>query len=220
MAKNLKRSELARVLDMSNASITMAVNNGTLIPNDDKTIDIDKPVNKIWIDRQIAKGRTFDMNRLFKSEKKQPAQKKQPKSIKKQPEKEENQTEDDKSIAELREIELKIKKANLLKLQKSNQLSELEINKREGKLIPFDAAKTLTIFTIESLTKGYEQEVDTITDLMLSRFTSDRTEFTEVKKDIFEKYKEIKSNVIKKLLDDLDTVIKEYIEIRARGEKM
>lgn len=219
MAKNLKRAELARVLDVSNASITMAVNNGTLIPNDDKTIDIDKPVNKVWIDRQIAKGRTFDMNRLFKSEKKQHTPKKQPKTKKKQPEKEETQTEDDKSIAELREIELKIKKANLLKLQKSNQLSELEINKREGKLIPFDAVKTFFLFTVETFIKTYSQESKSLTNIMVNRFGGGKKELIEVQKDLQAKLESIKSNTVKEIEKGIENIIDEYSEVRGRGER-
>lgn len=219
MAKNLKRSELARVLDISNASVTMAVNNGTLIPNDDKTIDIDKSVNKIWIDRQIAKGRTFDMNRIFKSEKKQPAPKKQPKTEKKHPEKQETQTDNDKSIAELREIELKIKKANLLKLQTSNQLSELEINKREGRLIPFDAVKTFFLFTIETFIKTYSQESKSLANIMVNRFGGGKKELIEVQKDLQFKLESIKSNTVKEIEKGIENIIDEYSEVRGRGER-
>lgn len=61
----LKPVELAKALDIGNANVSMAVKNGTLSCAEDKSIDLSKPMNRAWVDKMLAKGKTFDLNRAY-----------------------------------------------------------------------------------------------------------------------------------------------------------
>lgn len=218
MEKNLKRSQLAKALGITNASISMAVNNGMLVSNDDKTIDIEKNVNKIWIEKQIAKGKTFDINRIFNSEKVNSNNENdiEP-SI--DTEKRNIASKKNKSLDELRDIELRIKKENLLKLQKTNRLNELEIEKKEGRLVPLDTIKSFFLFVIETFTKTYTQESKSLANIMVNRLGGEKKHMIEIQKDLGQKLEQIKEQSVKEVINGLDNIVDEYSEVRSRGER-
>lgn len=80
MLTKFKQSELAKSLEMSNASITMAVKRGLLDLGEDNTIDISELKNKVWLSKMVSHGKTFDINRIYdKKINKEPKQKQIPK---------------------------------------------------------------------------------------------------------------------------------------------
>lgn len=219
MEKNLKRSQLAKALGVTNASISMAIKNGMLVSNDDKTIDIEKNVNKIWIEKQIAKGKTFDINRIFGSEKVSSNNENDIDSPVETEEKKNIASKKNKSLDELRDIELRIKKENLLKLQKTNRLNELEIEKKEGRLVPLDTIKSFFLFVIETFTKTYTQESKSLANIMVNRLGGEKKHLIEIQKDLGQKLEQIKEQSVKEVINGLDNIVDEYSEVRSRGEK-
>jgi|SRR5690554_2754007 len=62
---NLRPVDLAKALDIARASITMAVKGGTLVWDENKNIDLSHPINKAWVHKMQAKGKTIDFNRIY-----------------------------------------------------------------------------------------------------------------------------------------------------------
>lgn len=238
MAKNLKYSELARALGISNASVTMAIKNGTLIKNkNEKTINIDATINKLWIEHQIIKGRTFDINRIYIKKpiikdislKKEVIQKTKTKTkteSKIKNKKKSNTVEELKILEEdgegilvrIRKVELKQKEATLKKTGKDILLAELKIQKQQGQLIPFDAAKSVFLYAIESMRNIYLQETRGVANIFVQITGADHNKFIQLQKDLSEKIEDIQKSVKDELIINLDKIVEEYKEVRGRGE--
>ena len=215
----LKRSQLAKALDISNASITMAIKNGTLLLDaKTKKVDIDNVLNKIWIDKQVIKGNILDLNRIYNKPKTiQPIKKTTKKEL--ESPKKENKENKEITISDLREIELKQKKATLQRTLKAIKLDDLRIQKQEGKLIPFDAVKTVFLFAVETFRTTYLQEVKSLANVFINRLGGEHKDFIEIQKDIGLIVEEIQKETIDNLLTGLDGIVNEYKEVRGRGEK-
>lgn len=228
MVKTLKKSELARALSLNPGVINMAIKRGYMCEDDEGLIEMDHPLNKLWLKRQIEEnGKTLDLNKAFdtsqtklKSIQKRNAKKK-PKtngSTVKTQTPTPPDTEQDKALEELRDIQIKIKEANLKKTLKAIELDEIKIAKQRGQLIPFDAVKSFFLYTVEGVIKQYDQESKSVADVMLSRFGATREEHIETKKELSNKLNEIKIEAIENLLLGLDQIVEEYQEVRGRGE--
>jgi hypothetical protein len=223
MANYLKFSQLAKALGVNNASITMAVKQKTLIATDEKTIDIANPSNRMWIDRQVAKGRTFNMNMIF--EKSQTVIPFREKEIESKPE---NELEPEKKgkpknkedkLDTLRDLEIKQKRATLLRTEKSIKLDDLRIRKQEGLLIPYDEAEFLLIYIVEKIRNTSIQEIDSMTNIYKERFGISHDEYIELKVDL----NEIINGIIKESVDELKVGIENiqqiFMENRERGQR-
>jgi len=212
----LKYSQLAKTLGVSNASISMAIQNGKLIPNEkEKRIDIEMSFNKLWIESQMRSGKSFDLNRIFTKE-----------IVKKEEDKEESlkssyikETTDTTNFDELRNVEFKQKVATLKKTVKSIKLDDLKIKKLEGALIPFDAVEMVFIYSSELFRNTYLQEIDGLANIYIERLGGTHNQFIELKKELTDKVNEIHALVKENLLNGLDGIVDEYKEIRSRGER-
>jgi len=221
--KYLKYAQLANGLGVQQATINVGVGRGHLIActvEGKKMIDITDPTNILWLKKQEDEGKEFDLNAAFKKQATNQPRKTQPpknKELKtKQPQK--DKEPEDPEFAELRDIQLAIKKATLKRTQKAIELDEIKIAKQLGQLIPFDAVKSFFLYVVETFSKSYDQESKTIADLVLSRFGADQEDFIETRKDLSKKISDIKSDVIEQLLKGLDQIVEEYQETRSRGE--
>jgi len=248
MEKSLKYSQLAKALGMGNASVTMAVKNGKLIPEEGKKeINIEHPVNKMWIQNQIVKGKTFDLNRIYqnKNKKSDPGSSgpienfeivveddipvkimdgeifgdgsKKTKASQKKGNQSKNQGVT--TLDELRKLELKKKKADLKSTEKKIILDELKIQKLKGQLIPYDAVKTVFIYSAETFKNTYQQEVNGLANIFIERLGGEHKHFIELQKELTEKINEIQLMVQEHLIAGLNGIVSEYQEVRERGEK-
>ena len=227
MANYLKFSQLAKALGVNNASITMAVKQKTLIATDEKTIDIANPSNRMWIDRQVAKGRTFNMNMIFeKSQTVMPFREKE--IVESKPELESELEPEQKKgkpknkedkLDTLRDLEIKQKRATLLRTEKSIKLDDLRIRKQEGLLIPYDEAEFLLIYIVEKIRNTSIQEIDSMTNIYKERFGISHDEYIELKVDL----NEIINGIIKESVDELkggiENIQQIFMENRERGQR-
>lgn len=221
----LKYSQLAKALDVSNASVSMAIKNGKLYPEEgQKRIDINHPLNKLWIEAREKEGKIFDINRIYKKnndykpliqrddEPEQAEEKSEPESKGKKSKKQV-------TIEDVRKIEVKKKAADLQKTLKETEKLELQIKKIEGELIPYDAIKTVFLYSVETFRNTYQQEVNSIANIFIERVGGDHKHFIELQKELSEKINEIQSLVKDNLLTGLKGIVSEYSEIRGRGER-
>jgi hypothetical protein len=230
MNKKLKYSELAKALDVNPGVVGMAVKRNHLRPvlNDKgKTvIDLDCAYTIQWLEKQKELGKIFDINRLFdkkgtKQVEKQPTNigKNVSKSNGKATIQDNDQSALDKLLTDVKEVELKIKKANLEKTLKAIKLDQLKIEKQEGRLIPFDAVQNFFLFVVETFSKTFSQESKSIANIMVNRLGGERKHLIEIQKELSIKLEELKEQSIKEALAGLDNIVDEYKEVRSRGEK-
>jgi hypothetical protein len=230
MGRDLKKSELARCLGAVNATVTMAVNRKKLIPEPDGKINIEHPVNKNWIDKYLLeKGRTFDLNRIYdKGEIKPPSEPTKKKPKKKKPKKEKvkkesssvtdasanGSTDDDVLTLAAREQELKVDK-----LEAEVKLKNLEVEKKEGLLIPTDAVKSVMIFIIETFRSTFIQDMNNIANIYTQMLGANQQQFVEVRKRIAECVKDITEQAKENAITGVEGIVEEYSETRGRGER-
>ena len=89
MDKKFTFGQLAKALGIQQSNININVDRGKLIAEGkgrERKIDVDHPLNKLWIEEQKAKGKTFDINRIFHTKPKPPKQ------VKEKPIKEKKET--------------------------------------------------------------------------------------------------------------------------------
>ncbi len=230
MLKNLKKAQLARVLGVANGSISMAVTNKKLILNSDKTINITHPFNKMWIDGQVAQGKIFDLN-LIMAKPKKVAPKPKPKKKKvKSKTKKENPVDDDNFILHVNndvdeaydpQLDLAAKKIELelQKLTAEIRLKNLEIEKKEGLLIPTDAVNSVIIFIIETYRTTYVQDMNNIANIYTQMLGANQQQFVDIRKRIAEAVKDSSETAKEMAINGIDGIVNEYSDTRGRGEK-
>ena len=129
MDKYFKYSQLAKALGLKNASVTQAIKNGKLEPEkDEKLIDIENPVNKIWIHNQeIRTGNKFDINKIFdqkvittkkpdekgKRERKQPRELTEWEALEQKMKQHAREIENERKLADLKKVKLESAKLDL-----------------------------------------------------------------------------------------------------------
>ena len=213
MKNPLKYSDFAKAIQCNRASITMAVKVGTLIAIEGKKeIDPDNPTNQAWILRQEMKGKKFDINLIYNSnlEKKQEIITEQGKK-----------TEQGKriiSLDDIRKIELRQKVANLKKTEREVKMNDLKIQKMKGELIPFNAASDVFMFAIESYRTTFLQGVKSISNVFAQRLGANHVQFVEIQQKLSETVKLITEEAKITVQNGLENVVKEYQEVRSRGE--
>ena len=214
---------MAKALGVSNASISMAIKNGKLEPEkDEKLIDIENPVNKIWIHNQeINKGVKFDINKIFdkKVVKAEKPDKKGKDKGKRQP-RELTEWEIQEQVLKnnQRQIENERKLADLKKVKLESAKLDLQIKKIQGDVIPFDAVKTVFLYTVEQFRSTYLQEVEAVATIFMERLGGDHKHFVELQKMLAEKINEIQESTKENLMQGIKGIVAEYKEVRNRGE--
>jgi len=216
MVKVLKKSELAKALDLGNASITMAVKNKVLLIDEHGNIDIDKPTNNLWIEKQKAKGKEFDLNRIYTKREIHPKTQAEQALDKQQQKGKQIETYDNSPLLEL---ELKQKKATLKRTEKAIELDEIKIQKQMGLLIPFDESEFLLIYIVEKIRSQANQEIESMANIYKDRFGISQDEYIELKKDLNGSVNNIIIQAVSELNAGLSGIQDKYSEARGRGER-
>lgn len=251
---NLRPSELARALQVSNASVSMAVKNGTLEWDDDKTIDLSLPKNQAWLFKMKSKGKTFDLNRIFEKpikigrptveeRKRKEAEIKsnpvdvvvkedkplppppQPKIIQVQGEtsteiisqkKKTVKVDIDSGSDDLFTIKQKLE---IKKLENTNRKEELQIAKIEGALLPTDCVEKIFLWAVTDMKKTYEQDIDNIINIFNKILGGSQKHYIEMRKMAMEKLSDTGNIFKENLLNGLENQVREYKQVRGRGER-
>jgi len=217
MNKILKYSDLAKSLKVNTAIISVNVQRNKLISiiKDDKNlIDIENPVNKLWIEFYCEKNnKTFDINRVFNPAKKEKKTEKNDKEI---------ELEDNiiiKKSVNGQGIQLEKTKLEIKRLKNQDKLDQLKIQKMKGVLIPFTAASDVFMFAIESYRTTFLQGVKSISNVFAQRLGANHSQFVEIQEKLSESVKFITEEAKANIITGLENVVKEYQEVRSRGEK-
>ena len=203
---------------------------GKIIVGSDNKIDVSDPLNKAWIEQCEAEGRfDFDPRRIFDlNENKELVVKKTPpppkkKAVEETPEEPAPLTsEENKKVSLIerkRKAELKKTELTNKNLAKQIDLNDLKIQKQKGALIPFDAAKGLLLFVVESFVSTYIQGVESQLNVLIQRFGGSATEHGELRSELIDVITDLKKEAITNAEEGLDNIADEYAEVRGRGER-
>lgn len=210
----LRKGQLAICLNVSNGIISMGVRRGYIIEDSYGLIDLKHPANEAWINKQIEKGKTFDYNRLIKTNKPvvdvEPQKKK--KNIKEEPEINSTDKKQNDLYRKKTETEIKYKIAQIKK-------TEIEIKKREGELIPFDEAEFLLSYIIENIRAKFLQETTSYADIYKERFDITHDEYINIKKDLTDSINDNYRDAIEEMKLGVNGIRDKYKEVRSRGRQ-
>lgn len=251
MSKLLKPAELAKALDIQCANISMAVKNGTLDwdVNNEKRIDIGSLKNQMWINKQKAKGKTFDINRIYESELSKAPVYREPKVVVIK-ETLEQQIKQEQTISQItprvpqEQVEYQQPKgrkqkkyehpyddseANDLsaekirleveKLRNSDRLEKLKIAKLEGELLPVGEVESIFIWANADMKKTFEQSAEGISNKWMKNLGGTHENFIQCKRDLMEAISHAGSMYKENLLNGLENAVALYSEVRGRGER-
>jgi len=215
MDTKLTFSQLAKAIGITPATIGNNVDRGKLISEIDgkkKYIDISHSMNKAWIDTYcVNNNRQFDINRVLNPVK----------NVKSQPmehqEKEvviiEKEGKSEASILAIKKAKLEVKR-----LQNNDKLDRLKIEKMQGLSIPTDAASTVFLFSVSTIINTFKQNVTGAIDIIQNKSGISHKEYIELSKEVDDYLNDIYSESVENIKNGLEGVVKEFQEVRSRGE--
>lgn len=218
--------EFSRAMGVNKGIVTMNVKRGNIEADEvNKTIDPAIPKNKIWIEKQAANGHEWNLNNVFggkdKTEKvkKEKGESKQEGKDKEDKEEKKEEGYLDEYTNRMRELEYQRKLQDKKRRDQEIKLKDIEIEKKNGQLVPVDATQKIFVYSIETLRKSYEQGIKAIINIYAARFEIADDQQIQIDKDIHDLINELMVQSKKDLISGLDTVISEYSEVRGRGER-
>ena len=220
----LTYAEFSRCLGVSAAYVTVNIKRGNIKANvKRKTINYQDAQNKIWIDKQIAGGKTFDLNRKNDVGAKVQERKGSGKNGKSARKNGKSAHTVAPALTEfqkqLQQLELKKKEVDLNKASTEEELKKLEIMKRRGDLVPVDAVKTVFLYSLETTRTLFTQELNSIASIYSEILEADEKTYKQLQKEIMMKVNDVMKTLKDSLKSGLSGVVKEYSETRSRGEK-
>lgn len=228
--KLFNTSDLAKALDISQAAISVYTKRGKItvsIVGGKKMIDIDLPENKNFLDSYCRKNnKTFDVTRIYSTPPKPKPSKEKPKTVidvevlekgatkpPKKTKKQEKQKQQQESLV-YREQKLKVKK-----LENENKYKELQIEKMQGRLIPTEVAQHLSLYAIDVFLKTFTQNVRSLTNIYAQRLGASPAQFVDLQKKLLIQIQNIAQESKDSILSGIKGAVKDYSEVRSRGEK-
>lgn len=209
MGKKFGFAEFARVMGMANASISMAIKNKVLIPEaNEKLIDVDREVNRNWINKQIENGRTFDLNRIYE---------KTINIVKIEPKQQINQ--EPKETLPKNDLYTKKLEAEINRTESAAKLNEIKIRKLEGQLIPYEASERVFLWAFEQFKKTLEQNAESIANIYIKILEGTQDQMVDIRNRLLDSINENFNQGIEYIKAGLENVVNEYMEERGKGEK-
>lgn len=199
----LKAKDFARALGISDGIIKVNHSRGKLFRNEnDKTFDIEHPMNKIWISEQVRRGKTFDLNRIL-----DPID--APVTTQKiTPKKTEPVNDEVKRISG--ELSIRKAEAEVLIKERQAEKSRIEIEKMQGILVPTDAVRTVFIFSVEAMRSTFIQELNSLANIFSQKTDLNQDQLIELRKDLADDVRRIMEDVRTNLISGIDGVVKEW----------
>lgn len=201
---------------------------------DEKVIDLDIKQNQEFIDQYcLRNNKTFDITRIYSSG--TPSKKTKPiengttvrqltpeeasrpkKEIKP---KKESTPAGSKKKSEVESLAMKEMRLKVKKLENENRYKELQIEKLQGMLIPTELASHISLYAIDVFQKTFTQNVRSLTNVYAQRLGANHTQFVNLQKALLQQIQNISQEAKDSVIKGIEGAIKEYSEIRSRGEK-
>jgi hypothetical protein len=213
METALTQRELAAAIGISAPAISKTVRTGKLVLNEDRRIDFSHPINNVWLQKQVEKGRMLDIHQLGLTP--NPVKPEKVESVKKTKAKENKTPEPKTERATLQqrktEAEIEWKKTQI-------RLNLIKEQQRKGELIPIQAVKTLFQYTTDTIRSTFEQEFDGMLEMIKQIADVEHIAYIELKKDIKTMLNDAVMLYKKNLIKGADKIVAEYRDIKGVGE--
>lgn len=117
------------------------------------------------------------------------------------------------------ELSLRQKKAAAEKAERENQLKLLEIQKKMGELMPIEMVEKIMTVNIQSIFRSFETECENIASVYCEILGGDREHLSEMVAQMREHLQKTINDVKDKSAREVKAVIKDYAEVRGRGQR-
>lgn len=117
------------------------------------------------------------------------------------------------------DLNLRQKQAAAEKAERENQLKLLEIEKKMGELMPIDMVEKILTINIQTVFKSFENECENIASVYCEILGGDRTHLSDMVNQMREHLQKTINEIKDKAAAEVKSVIKEYAEVRGRGQR-
>ena len=214
----VNRDEFAAICNMSRNSVNTYVVRQKIEVRDDKLIDTETPLNKIFIKlrRKFEKKPTVrKVKKVVEQvvEKESEVSTEKPEKAKK---KRSSKSEDDL----IDNFAFRKLKAETEKAERDNELKQLQLEKMMGQLIPVDLMHGIFKINIQNIFMSFENELVNIASIYCDILAGgDRGKLSEIidlmRQNLSRIIEDTKTNAAK----EIEGTINEYSETRSRGER-
>lgn len=116
-------------------------------------------------------------------------------------------------------LDLRKKQADAERAERDNELKAIEIQKKRGQLMPVELVQSLFVVNIQSVFRAFEVEADKTASIYCDILGGDRNHLAEMAKRMRESLQKCIEEVKKQADEDSKAAIKEYSQVRSRGER-
>lgn len=116
-------------------------------------------------------------------------------------------------------LNLRKKIADAEKAEKENELKTLELAKKMGELMPIEMVEKILTINIRHIIHGAANEWETIAAVYCEVLGGDRTHLSQMIEQMNKKMDKMIKEVKLKAGDEIKQVIKDYAEVRSRGQR-
>lgn len=215
-------SQLAKAIDVSPAAITLASKSRkgnlpklqTVFLDGKKKYDLESSNVKQYIKEQVAKGKTFDINRVFVDA---PAINLQ---TPKQPNQQQlfNQSEEHEQEPEV-DYAQKKNELTCIKLEEDIKQKRLQNAKLSGLLLPVEETRFVLNYAITCFTSNTMSFMNNMLGLIIRELNGTDAQYVQFNNMIKESYIENCEDSKLNINSGLDKAIEDYREVRSRGER-
>ena len=114
----------------------------------------------------------------------------------------------------------KIKKhLDARKTEKEIRKLEIDIEKKEGLVIPTDLVKSVFIRHNKNIINSFKDEIDNIVVLLTGKYKLNANEVAEINRELLDTINTGVEKAAKETKKQLITIVNEFSEVRGKGEK-
>jgi hypothetical protein len=116
-------------------------------------------------------------------------------------------------------LNLRKKRADSEKAEKENELKSLEIAKKMGELMPIDMVEKILMVNIRTIVRESVNEWENIASVYCEILGGNRSHLSQMVEQMNKHMDKLVKDVKKKSGDEIKQVIKDYAEVRSRGQR-
>ncbi|WP_422350087.1 hypothetical protein [Flagellimonas sp.] len=131
----------------------------------------------------------------------------------------EDQIESANENSQYHSLTIRKKVADAEKAERENQLKQLELEKKLGKLMPVELVEKILVINIHTIFRTFEAEADNLASIYCEILGGDRTHLSEMGTQMRKSVDKAIKTAEKQSLIDIHRAIASYAEVRSRGER-
>lgn len=192
--------ELADMTGWETKNLSVYVTRKKLVKDKNGLFDVDEPKNALFIAQNKAEG-------TKKPEKTPPKGKK-----------EASARDLDEEVKKVEAITMQLEANKLVMQEQSIRRNQIEIEKKEGQLIPTELIKALFLTHSKSITMTFKEGMEKIVDLFTIKYKLSQADAASMRKTMVEAINKGVDNAVSNTRGSLKKIITEYSEKRGVGD--